>query len=527
MQCALRTLILALSFVWGWGEAPGWDDPDAPESPRELSVEAVAASEGPFLACRGSAVIPGSSWESLKVLVKPWSDLTLEHTRVVRKILWAINHNDALEEHALDCGFGLAVVLLVSLRAIDYDDGREQAKEAYFYLLALLERLEPYRSVAAELGWGFNTTDLAIYPSLLGLDPPHHCYDTQLKIFVYDLPEKTRGVLHCQHGQWGLEALIPFWLQQGSCATTDPDAADFFLVPWHTWCDRMVLRLNQTRREISNIYMDLMRRHEEFLPHWTRNGGRDHIFIFSDQGMNFFPEWKDWIPHSIFLLTEALTPHCGPTCYNPWKDVLLPGHTDYFRYRSMLSYNRPTEERNLLFNFHGRYPGLCSLYKDNVVRGRIIEIFHGKPGVSVGGFTDDYFERMGLSHFCLVPMGTSSWTNHLYEAFFAGCIPVILSDGFEVPYADVIDWPSLSIKWPMLNVGMDLYYFLLSTPMAELKRMKDLVDAHACWFDYHQVLERSSGSAAGCSPYLGIIRALEKRRLLLHRSPGRFWRHLS
>ena len=33
----------------------------------------------------------------------------------------------------------------------------------------------------------------------------------------------------------------------------------------------------------------------------------------------------------------------------------------------------------------------------------------------------------GASHFCLVPMGTSSWTNHLYESFFAGCIPVILS----------------------------------------------------------------------------------------------------
>merc|ERR1719162_394020 len=123
-----------------------------------------------------------------------------------------------------------------------------------------------------------------------------------------------------------------------------------------------------------------------------------------------------------------------------------------------MAFNRPTEERNLLFNFHGRYPGLCHLYKNNVVRGKIIEIFHGKPGVSVGGFVDDYFERMG----------TSSWTNHLYEAFFAGCIPVILSDGFEVPYADVIDWPSLSIKWPMHDISMDLYKFLVSTPMSEL-----------------------------------------------------------
>lgn len=478
---------------------------------------------GPFLECKGTAVIPGSTWESLKALVDPWADLTLEHARIIRKLLWAITHNDALEEHARDCGFGLAVVLLVSLRAIDYDDGPEEARQAYLYLQDLLPRLEPYKEAAEAAGWGFNTTDLVIYPSLLGMDPPHKCYDTQLRIFIYPLEEKTRGVLHCQHGQWGLEAMIPHWLRQGSCVTEDPGEADFFLVPWHTWCDRMVYRLNQTRREISKIYIDLMRRHKELLPHWSRRGGKDHIFIFSDQGLNFFPEWRDWIPHSIFLLTEALTPHCGPTCFNPWKDVVLPGHTDYFRYRRMISYNRPTEERDILFNFHGRYPGLCHLYKNNVVRGKIIEVFHGKPGVSVGGFVDDYFERMGLSHFCLVPMGTSSWTNHLYEAFFAGCIPVILSDGFEVPFADIIDWPSLSIKWPMHDVSMNLYNYLLSTPLDELRRMKALVDAHACWFDYHQILEPAARE--GCSPYLGIIRALEKRRLLLHESPGRFWRH--
>ena len=31
------------------------------------------------------------------------------------------------------------------------------------------------------------------------------------------------GVLHCQHGQWGLEALIPWWLRAGSCTTSNPE----------------------------------------------------------------------------------------------------------------------------------------------------------------------------------------------------------------------------------------------------------------------------------------------------------------
>lgn len=52
-----------------------------------------------------------------------------------------------------------------------------------------------------------------IFPFLLGLTPVHDCYGTQLRIFVYDLPQLTQGVLHCHHGQWGLE--VTWWWKEG------------------------------------------------------------------------------------------------------------------------------------------------------------------------------------------------------------------------------------------------------------------------------------------------------------------------
>ena len=79
---------------------------------------------------------------------------------------------------------------------------------------------------------------------------------------------------------------------------------------------------------------------------------------------------------------------------------------------------------------------------------------------------------MGSSHFCLVPMGTSSWTNHLYEAFFAGCIPVILSDSYEVPFQTALPWEEMSIKWPMDEVRDGLYEFLAGMPPEEKEKMK-------------------------------------------------------
>ena len=71
-------------------------------------------------------------------------------------------------------------------------------------------------------------------------------------------------------------------------------------------------------------------------------------------------------------------------------------------------------------------------------------------------FVDNYLDRKGDAHFCLVPAGTSPWTNHLYESFFAGCIPVIVSDEYDVAFADELDWSRFSIRWPeseVLNPG--------------------------------------------------------------------------
>eukprot|EP00408_Alexandrium_pacificum_P028368 CAMPEP_0171195376 /NCGR_PEP_ID=MMETSP0790-20130122/21366_1 /TAXON_ID=2925 /ORGANISM="Alexandrium catenella, Strain OF101" /LENGTH=520 /DNA_ID=CAMNT_0011660589 /DNA_START=142 /DNA_END=1700 /DNA_ORIENTATION=- len=467
----------------------------------------TGAQQRPYLACQGSEVIPAVSWAHTKVLATTWADLDLSHARVLRKLFWAIMHNDMLEEHAVDCGFGLAVVMLVALRAIDYDDGQSEAQPAFRYLQGLLSRLEPHRAEAAAAGWDIDTTDLVIYPRVLGLEPPHRCHGTGLRIFVYDIGDMTRGPLHCQHeGAGGLGAAVDPPGVLPHCGSRGGGLLPRALA--HVVRPHGLPHEPDEARDLQGLPRPPEPPRGAAAP-LARKQGTDHVFLFSDQGMNFFPEYRDHIPHSIFLVTEALTPECGPSCFSPWKDIVLPGHTDFFRYRRMRALNRPSGERDILFNFHGRYPGLCHLYRDNFVRGRIMEVFFGKPRVSVGGFVEDYFEIMGRSHFCLVPMGTSSWTNHLYEAFFAGCIPVIVSDGFRVPFESFLRWPDFSVKWPMGNISTELYEFLDGIPPEQLLEMKRAVDAHACWFDYHMILEPPDGA---CSPYLGLVRDLERRK---------------
>eukprot|EP00438_Fugacium_kawagutii_P020624 Skav223007 [mRNA] locus=scaffold1422:13770:14902:+ [translate_table: standard] len=89
----------------------------------------------------------------------------------------------------------------------------------------------------------------------------------------------------------------------------------------------------------------------------------------------------------------------------------------------------------------------------------------------------------------LTPVESGSceaWTIHLYESFFFGCIPVILSDFLAVPFQGIVDWTAFSIKWPEEEVGEKLLQHLRSIPLAKIAEMKDRLEEAACFFDFHR-----------------------------------------
>ena len=54
-----------------------------------------------------------------------------------------------------------------------------------------------------------------------------------------------------------------------------------------------------------------------------------------------------------------------------------------------------------------------------------------------------------------------------------------------VTVQDIIDWPSLSLKWPVDRVGPELLTHLRSIPLERVAEMKRRLEAAACYFDYH------------------------------------------
>jgi len=77
--------------------------------------------------------------------------------------------------------------------------------------------------------------------------------------------------------------------------------------------------------------------------------------------------------------------------------------------------------------------------------------FRDRKGWLVSGQNraDLYHKELASSRLCLAPAGWELWSVRLYEALLLGCVPVIMSDGLELPFQSRIDYSKMTVRWEL------------------------------------------------------------------------------
>ncbi|KAI3899127.1 hypothetical protein MKW92_019006 [Papaver armeniacum] len=216
--------------------------------------------------------------------------------------------------------------------------------------------------------------------------------------------------------------------------------------------DRLNLFVTDYIRVISSRY-----------PFWNRSAGADHFMVSChDWGPNISIGRPELFKNFIRVLCNANTSEG----FLPERDVSLPEVKLPFGQLSLPKLGVPPSKRSILAFFAGRVHGrirkvLMKHWKD---KDDEVQVYEYLPK------SQSYAKKMGQSKFCLCPSGWEVASPRVVESIFAGCVPVIISTSYLLPFSDVLDWSQFSVTIPVQKIPM-IKDLLKSISVSEYTKM--------------------------------------------------------
>lgn len=279
----------------------------------------------------------------------------------------------------------------------------------------------------------------------------------------------------------------------GASVTSDPEKADFFWLPvWsYALCtavsDRLdrVVDLDSHMQQSTYTPCAAMARVLEWLyqqPYWQRSRGADHLYIMnykdrlSRSGRKAAADERirnasyELVANSIFVSTEDR--HAEPKLRLGVTSLVVPYYADMRKWGGgTQSFEQLIEGKNRLLTFVGNRRGkTCHLERgacpsqQSLVNGgpsvagatrsiiqRSIEALNGtvidlnRNSPSQMAFSDS--NALLHSVFCPCPLGDTYTTKRLFTAVQSLCIPILVSDGIQLPYAKKgVAWQNFTMR---------------------------------------------------------------------------------
>ena len=408
-----------------------------------------------------------------------------------------------LDAEVPKCLFGVVTVMYHYVNLLLRQGRMDAALDNFSLIDTVFSTVHPGLLNAAN--WGIGDRDVnGLRQRVIQEIVLHRNRSPNVGIYVYspedyaELALLTQGTSFCSKGQWGSEVLIHDYFS--SISVTDPATADWFFVPGYAICmfEAGFMKL----AEINAAYSSLIPK----LPYYGARNGSDHIFTFaSGLGLHVFRDWREFIGNAVILTPETGlfndARHQKSPDFILWKDIAIPGHLHRSEIAQLTLASRQYEcvsKRPLLAVFFGRVDGQRQSHPATAWMGddcprhalvsMIAKLQPPPTDILIGSnlSVTDMYAAMGRAKFCLVPRGKSAWSLRFYEALWAGCVPVLLSDRWHLPFqsGDTAE-ESFALRYPMENASTgDLINALRRVPDATLRRLARNGRRAACMYSY-------------------------------------------
>ena len=393
-----------------------------------------------------------------------------------------------------------------------------------------------------------------------------------------------------------LEVLLHEWLLASPHRTHDPSEADWFYVPVYATCAIVtaIFQTPHTRNAryrtafASELYVAAYEHIRTTYPHWNASGGVDHIWTFGyDEGACFAPaplrpsllisHWGNTMtrhnrctttyeadrwdpPYDPLTRLPLASLVSGHRCFDPAKDVVLPSFRELTTFlpaesapppkRAQQPHAPGSPRRRLLFFFSGDLgspPGAHDAGPHTSPRysmGIRQAVYHAAVAANrsdvrvVGHFRNDwwhvqYHQHMRDATFCGAFPG-DGWSGGISSAVFAGCIPVIVMDGIQMPFENALRYEAFAVRIAEADVP-SLPDILRAISPARVAQLQEALARVRSRFGYsslaHNELRLSLEPPTENTPrYLARLRELAEReedalhtllRVLLYRAAAR------
>ncbi|XP_073678316.1 exostosin-1b [Garra rufa] len=235
--------------------------------------------------------------------------------------------------------------------------------------------------------------------------------------------------------------------------TSDPGQACLFVLSLDTL----------DRDQLSPQYVHNLKTKVQNLPLW--NNGRNHLIFNLYSGT-----WPDYTEDLGFDIGQAMLAKASISTENfrPNFDVSIPlfskehprtgGDRGYLKYNTIPPFRKymlvfkgkryltgiGSDTRNALYHVHNAEDVvLLTTCKHGKDWQKHKDARCDKDNAEYDKY--DYREMLHNSTFCLVPRGRRLGSFRFLEALQAACVPVMLSNGWELPFSEVIDWNTAAV----------------------------------------------------------------------------------